>query len=286
VLNPDPDEVHEDEAARLLAKAFSGPGVAVEGEPSEGKVRLIAARNGLLKVNTDILFKVNLVPDISCGSLHTNTVVTRGRLLAAARAIPLLINEEYLHRAEELAREAGGIFEVKELSQPKAGLVVTGNEVYSGLIKDKFGPVVKAKLNQYGCSLKKTVFTPDNREVIADAIQSMIEEGVGLIIVAGGMSVDPDDVSRLGIADAGAVDIVYGTPVMPGAMFLYGRIGELPVLGLPACTIFSRATVLDLILPRVLAGESISRADLAGLAHGGLCLECEQCQFPVCPFGK
>jgi hypothetical protein len=69
-------------------------------------------------------------------------------------------------------------------------------------------------------------------------------------------------------------------------MFLYGRIGEVPVLGLPACVIYHDVTVFDLMLPRVLAGDRITREDLAGLAHGGLCLDCETCHFPACPFGK
>ena len=104
--------------------------------------------------------------------------------------------------------------------------------------------------------------------------------------MAGGMSVDPDDISRIAIEDAGAEDVVYGTSVLPGAMFLYGHIRDIPILGVPACVLFYKATVLDILLPRILAGEIITRKDLAGLAHGGLCLNCENCHYPVCPFGK
>jgi hypothetical protein len=100
------------------------------------------------------------------------------------------------------------------------------------------------------------------------------------------LSVDPDDVTKLAIAEAGAEDVIFGTPILPGAMFLYGRYGEIPVLGLPACVIYYRATIFDMILPRVLAGGKISREDMAALAHGGICLNCERCQYPVCPFGK
>ncbi len=104
--------------------------------------------------------------------------------------------------------------------------------------------------------------------------------------MSGGISVDPDDVSRLAIAEAGAEDIVYGTPVLPGAMFLYGRFGNIPVLGLPACVLYYNATILDLMLPCILTGDQITRRDLAAMAHGGLCLNCKQCHYPVCPFGK
>ncbi len=131
-----------------------------------------------------------------------------------------------------------------------------------------------------------TAFSPDDKATIIKEIHRHLENGAEMLIVAGGMSVDPDDITRVAIAEAGAEDVVYGTPVIPGAMFLAGRIGNVPILGLPACVLFYRATVLDLILPRVLAGETVTREELAAMAHGGLCLNCESCHFPRCSFGK
>ncbi len=285
-LHIGPDEVHEDEAAIKLANALAGPGVVVEGPPSEGKVSLKSKYKGLLKVNVEALTDLCLVPDICCASRHNNTLVERMVKVADTRAIPLIIDKKTLDTAIHVASAAGGIFSVKPLSQPQTGLIVTGNEVYSGLIDDKFAPIIRKKLKFFGCEIKKTLFTPDDRKEIVKSIKKLIYIGSELIMVAGGMSVDPDDISRMAIAEAGAEDVVYGTPVLPGAMFLYGRIGDVPVMGLPACVLFYRATVLDLVLPRVLAGESITRKDLASMAHGGLCLNCEQCHYPVCPFGK
>jgi molybdopterin biosynthesis enzyme len=164
--------------------------------------------------------------------------------------------------------------------------VITGNEVFSGLIDDKFAPIIRKKLQNYDCSIMGIAFAPDDRQRSAAEINQYLQAGAEMIVVAGGMSVDPDDITRVAIADAGAEDVVYGTPVLPGAMFLYGRFGDVPVMGLPACVLFFRATVLDLILPRVLAGEPITREDIASMAHGGMCLECEPCHFPRCPFGK
>ncbi|MBU0733887.1 MAG: molybdopterin-binding protein, partial [Proteobacteria bacterium] len=131
-----------------------------------------------------------------------------------------------------------------------------------------------------------TVFAPDDKIKVIGEIRRLLQDGAELIMVAGGMSVDPDDITRVAIAEAGAEDVVYGTPVLPGAMFLYGRLGDIPVLGLPACVLYYNATILDLILPRVLAGERITRRDLAAMAHGGMCLDCDECRYPVCPFGK
>jgi len=286
VLDIAPGELHEDDAALRLAQALSGPGVHFDPNPAEGKIALKSSFRGLLKVDVEALTAFNMVEDVTCSSRHSNIVVEEGETLAATRAIPLIIEEKTLEKAVDIARCAGGIFTVQPFSRPETGLIITGNEVYSGRIDDKFAPILKKKVNNFGCHVRETQFQPDDRARISRAIQELLDKGVELILVAGGMSVDPDDVSRLAIADAGAQDVVYGSPVLPGAMFLYGRFQEVPILGLPACVLFYRATVLDLILPRVLAGERITRQDLAALAHGGLCLNCETCRYPVCPFGK
>jgi molybdopterin biosynthesis enzyme len=266
--------------------AFAGSGVVFDPNPSEGKISLKAALKGLLKVNVAALTAINLVPDICCASRHNNSVVEKGDILAAARAIPLIIDEKTLDAGVRVAKDAGGIFSVKPMARPKTGLVITGNEVYTGLIDDKFAPLLRKKLQLFGCEIIGTLFAPDDKIKIIGEIRRLLQDGAELIMVAGGMSVDPDDITRVAIAEAGAEDVVYGTPVLPGAMFLYGRLGDIPVLGLPACVLYYNATILDLILPRVLAGECITRRDLAAMAHGGLCLDCDECRFPVCPFGK
>ncbi|VBB42165.1 Molybdopterin binding domain protein [uncultured Desulfatiglans sp.] len=286
VLKLGRDELHEDEAALRIANVIAGPGVSFEESPSEGKIALKAAHAGLLKINVEALVELNMTPEISCSSRHTNTVVQAGDILAATRAIPLILKEKTLMEALDAIRAYGPVFTVKALAQPPAGLVVTGNEVYNRLIEDKFAPIIRKKLAAYGCEVCKLVFSPDKLDRIVEGIRSVIQAGARLVMVAGGMSVDPDDISRLAVAEAGADPVIYGTPVLPGAMFLYGRIGEIPILGLPACVLFYRATVLDLVLPRVLAGEEITRRDLAEMAHGGMCLQCEACRYPVCPFGK
>jgi Probable molybdopterin binding domain len=286
VLDMGPDEVHEDDAARELARALAGPGVVFGEQATEGKIALKAGCRGLLKVNRHALTTFNMVPNVTCSSRHNNVVVNEGEIIAGTRGIPLVIDRKDLDQAVRIAEEAGGILRVLQMAQPDTGLIITGNEVYTGRIDDKFAPILRKKLKFYGCPVREPVFMPDDRDRIRKGIETLLSAGAGLILVAGGMSVDPDDVSRMAIADAGAEDLVYGSPVLPGAMFLYGRFGEVPVMGLPACVLYYRATVFDLILPRVLAGERITRKDLAEMAHGGLCLNCEVCRYPVCPFGK
>jgi len=279
-------EVHEDDAAIRLAEAVAGPGVVFDGQPSEGKITLRSAHKGLFKVNVEALIELNLLSDISCSSLHNNILVEKEQIIAATRVIPLVVDEKVLNAAIHVAKAARGIFSVKKLSQPQIGLIITGNEVYEGLIDDKFAPLIRKKLQFFGCILKETLVAPDDEKKIGEGIRELLQKGAELIMVAGGMSVDPDDISRLAIAEAGARDLVYGTPVLPGAMFLYGRFGRIPVLGLPACILYYKATILDIVLPRVLAGEKITRRDLASMAHGGLCLNCNECHYPTCPFGK
>ncbi|MBT8350350.1 MAG: hypothetical protein KJO26_03830 [Deltaproteobacteria bacterium] len=126
----------------------------------------------------------------------------------------------------------------------------------------------------------------DSEEKICEAIQTHLGNGCDLIILSGGMSVDPDDVTRKAIRKAGAMEIQYGAAVLPGAMFLTAYIGDIPLLGVPACGLHHKTTVLDLILPRILTGEKIGKKKLAFMGHGGLCKDCPECVYPHCPFGK
>lgn len=286
VLSPNEDEIHEDEAAPLLADSLAGPGVVWSDRPSEGKLNLLAEHDGLLKIDTDALYRFNLLGEVMCATLHNNIPVKKKTQVGATRLIPLLGKREMVENACAAAKESGGVLRVNPIPETRAGIVITGNEVYYGRVKDRFEPVLKKKLAGLNSRVIETRFAPDDEEIIAGEIQTCIDRGADIIVTSGGMSVDPDDRTRAGISRAGAVDSVYGTPVLPGAMFLVARIGDIPVLGLPACGMFHGTTVFDLILPRVLSGERISREDIAALGHGGLCRQCEKCTYPVCSFGK
>jgi molybdenum cofactor synthesis domain-containing protein len=280
------DDIHENEAAELMASSLAGPGTSISGEPVEGKLNIVAAHDGLLKVEVEALYQFNLLGEVMCATLHNNTPVKKGEQLAGTRLIPLIAKRGIVNAAVAIADKAKGILKVAQLKQAKAGLIITGNEVFHGRIKDAFEPVLRKKLEKLGSEVVAVRFAPDNIETIAAEIKACLDAGADLIVTSGGMSVDPDDVTRQGIARAGAKEIVYGTPVLPGAMFLVGSIGTVPVLGLPACGMFHKITVFDLLLPRVLCGEKITRQDVAQLGHGGLCRQCKSCAYPICGFGK
>lgn len=286
VIELSEDEMHEDEAALLMAKAISGPFIEYDTRPSEGKVGFRAAVRGVLKVNRQALFEFNMLGEVMLATLHENTVVGEGMTVAAGRAIPLVIQRAIVEQAASIARGAGGIVAVAPFKIKKAGIVVTGREVHEGRIKDAFGPVMREKLSGMGLEVVYSATAPDDIDLISCEIKKALDMGAELILCTGGMSVDPDDVTRVAIKKAGGKDMVYGSPVLPGAMFLVAYIGDTPVLGVPACGMYFKATILDLVLPRVMVGERIGRADIAALGHGGLCLNCKRCNYPICPFGK
>jgi molybdenum cofactor synthesis domain-containing protein len=285
-------EMHEDEAAYAIANALMGRGVEIQGEPREGKINIVASMDGLLKIDKRSLLDFNMHGDVMCATLHSNTLVRKGQVVAGTRAIPLVVGRAIVDAAVRSA--AGGAIEVIPLRRPRAGVVITGSEVYEGRIEDAFAPVIRTKIEAIGGEVVGVEYAPDDTSVIEDKLRGLLRAGADLLITTGGMSVDPDDVTRFAIRNLGAEDITYGSAVLPGAMFLSANIRHgfdgdsrsVPILGIPACGMYARTTVFDLVLPRILAGERIGRRELAELGHGGLCLHCSECRYPVCPMGK
>ena len=202
-----------------------GEGLAFSG-PKEGKVDLLADRDGLLKIDVEALYEINEVDQIVFASLHTNQRVAQGKLVAGTRVIPLTIDEDSIVQAEAICREHYPLVQVRPFRTLKAGIVVTGSEVYHGLIQDRFSPVVRRKLADYGCEVLGQTYASDQVDLIVQAIRAFLAEGADLITVTGGMSVDPDDVTPAGIRAAGGRVVTYGVPVLPGAMFMLAYIGQ------------------------------------------------------------
>ncbi|MBY0755266.1 molybdopterin-binding protein [Clostridium sardiniense] len=275
--------LHENDAAIRLKDLVCGEGLEF-GEIKEGKINFIASKDGLLKIDKEKLLEINMLGDIIVSTIQNNTPVKKGELVGATRVIPLVIDEEKIIEAEKLIKEK--IIKVIDIKPKKVHMITTGSEVYHGRIKDAFGPAVKKKIEYFGCTLENQVILPDDKEGIALEIKKAIDSGAEMIVCTGGMSVDPDDVTPTAIKDCGAEVITYGAPVLPGAMLLLAYSGDIPILGLPGCVMYSKRTVFDLVLPRILSDERLSFRDIALYGHGGLCLSCEVCTFPHCSFGK
>ena len=285
VLNLPKHHLHEDAAAVRIAKAISGNTLRWT-EPREGKSNIVSQTDGLLKINIAALLRINKQADIIVSTLKNNFPCRREQTVAATRIIPLTIPEKKILKIEMLVSNRQPVIQVLPYRRLNVGAVVTGDEIYRGLIEDGFDQYVGNKVRSLGSAVVKKILAPDDPKAIASAIGELKELGCELILTTGGMSVDPDDVTRKGVKQAGAKIIVYGTPILPGAMFLYALLDTTPILGLPACVYYHPTTIFDLTLPRILAGDEITKTEMAEMGHGGLCLNCETCRFPVCPFGK
>ena len=281
----EPGMVHENDAALRLAALCQNRGMEAS-EVKEGKIELRAAFDGLFRVDSARLQAVNEIDQLMIATRHGNTPVKAGDKLCGTRVIPLVIAEEKLRAAEAAAGDRP-LLELVPYRLKTAAVVTTGSEVAKGLIQDKFTPVLVQKLAAYGISVIHHSLPGDEPAAVLAAIQAARAAGADLILCTGGMSVDPDDNTPGAIKASGARIVTYGAPVLPGAMFLLGYYDDgTPVLGLPGCVMYAKATVFDLALPRIAAGVELTRSDFTVLGEGGLCLGCADCHYPICPFGK
>jgi molybdenum cofactor synthesis domain-containing protein len=268
VMELEKDELHEEDAARRLAKAAAGANLKFS-EPSEGRINLIAAIPGLLKVDVDRLYRFNSLGDLMLATLPGDRYVKEGTAVAGTRTIPVVVKEELVQKAEAICRDKP-IVTVLPMPPKKVHLVVTGSEVFTGRIKDGFGPVVTKKVGDLGSTVESLKLAPDDPDVIAGHIKDAKAAGADVILVSGGMSVDPDDKTPEGIRRSGAKVESHGFPILPGSMFLMAYLGETPVMGLSGCVLHDPFTAFDALLPRLLAGEKITRDDIMRMGHGGL----------------
>ena len=268
VMELEKDELHEEDAARRLAKAAAGKNLNLS-DPSEGRINLIAAVSGLLKVDADLLYRFNSLGDLMMATLPGSRYVKQGTVVAGTRTIPVVVKEELIQKAEALCKEHP-IVEVLAMPARKIHLIVTGSEVFTGRIKDGFEPVVSRKVGEMGSRLESVKLAPDDPDVIAGHIKDAKQAGAEVILVSGGMSVDPDDKTPEGIRRSGAKVESHGFPVLPGSMFVMAYLDQTPVLGLSGCVLHDPFTAFDMLLPRLLAGDKITRAEIMAMGHGGL----------------
>lgn len=285
VWEKDENSYHEDEAAEILCGLCMNEYME-KSEVKEGKIELRALTDGLLKIKTELLDEINDLDEIMIASQHSNIPLKKGDKICGTRVIPLTIEKEKL---EEAVRICNGqrIFSLLPYKKKKIGIVTTGSEVFHGRIQDAFGPVLIEKVSEYGGEILGQTITDDKPEHIQRAIEAFLEKGAEMVLCSGGMSVDPDDCTPLAIKNTGAEIITYGAPVLPGAMFLLAYYnGNIPIAGLPGCVMYSKKTIFDLVLPRLMAGDNITKKELNRLGKGGLCLNCDICHYPNCGFGK
>lgn len=285
VLEDQPDTVHEDDAAIRIAHAAMGPGMEIT-TPSEGRVNFRATCRGLYKVHKEALLAINSIGEIVLATRHGDVTVQPGESLAGTRVIPLTIPEDKLLQVEKTCREHGPVIQVKPFLPKKIGIITTGSELYHGRIEDKFGPVLRKKFSELNGTIIEQQFTSDDVEMTVQAIHGFISKGADMIAITGGMSVDPDDLTPASIRASGAKEILYGAPIFPGAMFMLADLKGIPIVGLPGCVMYYRASIFDIVIPRIAAGETVTKEEIIALGYGGFCAGCETCRYPNCAFGR
>ena len=284
IFEMDENKLHENDAAEILCKICKGKNIS-RSEVKEGKIELTAEIDGLFTIDREKLSTINSIEELMIATRHGDTAVHKGDKLAGTRVIPLVIDKDKLTQAQDIADNTP-ILNVLPYTLKTAAVITTGSEVYHGRIEDKFTPVIIEKLKGFGITVTEHLTVDDGIENITSAINS-VKGKVDMILCTGGMSVDPDDNTPGAIKQSGADIITYGAPVLPGAMFLLGYYEDgTPVMGLPGCVMYAKATIFDLVLPRITAEVRLSKADFVAYGEGGLCLGCEQCTYPHCSFGK
>ena len=286
IWEKDAGEVHEDDAALAAAESVCGDGIVFDKTPSEGKVLLYATRRGLFRVNRDALRKINSVGDYTIASLPDLTDVNDGQKLGGARIVPLVTKQENVDAVVRIASDNKPVFEVLPYNNLKCGVIITGSEIYYGRIEDKFEPIMRKKLSKFGAEFLGAVKCPDDLDMILSAISQFRAEGADLILLTGGMSVDPDDLTPTAIRSCGARLVMQGVPMQPGNMVTIAYLGDTVLIGVPGASMHSPVTSLDTFLPRVFAGIEITIDDIPGLGEGGFCSTCAQCTYPRCYLGR
>ncbi len=285
ILHLDEGHVHEEEAAIRIAEAVMWPGLT-NSKPSEGRVDLMTAFAGVIKINVAALDEINSLGEIIIATIHNNTACKEGMTVAGMRIIHLFIAEESLSKTEQIAMKNQPVIRLAPVKLKEIGLVVIGNEVFKGQIQDKFSPILSKKVHTLGCTVNNYALVPDDPDVIARTILTFKEKGSEVILCSSGMSVDPDDATPEGIRKSGAQVRFYGVPVLPGAMSLYAKLGGVHILGIPACALYAPTTAFDKLFPIILTGEELTFQETRKIGHGGLCQKCAQCTYPLCPFCK
>ena len=284
IFEMDENKLHENDAAEILCEICKGDHIN-RSEVREGKIELTASIDGLFTLDREKLLSVNAIDEIMIATRKGDTAVHKGDKLAGTRVIPLVIGKDKLDKAKAIAN-GKPIMRVLPYTLQTAAVITTGSEVFSGRIEDRFTPVLIEKLSAYGITVTHHLTVDDDIDHITNAVCT-VKGKADMILCTGGMSVDPDDNTPGAIRRSGARIVTYGAPVLPGAMFLLGYFEDgTPIMGLPGCVMYAKATIFDLVLPRIAAGVMLEKKDFVMYGEGGLCLGCEKCTYPHCQFGK
>ena len=279
-------EIHEEDAALRLSKLCQVENGVYSG-PSEGKMVQTAGVRGMFRVNVPLQRAINRIGDITISSIPDHYPVEVGGKLCSMRIIPLTTQESQIIEAERLAAESEEpLMQLLPYRKLKVGMIITGSEIYTGRTPDKFEPVLRRKLAYYDAEILGSQICDDDLDMMQGILKGYLDAGADLILMTGGMSVDPDDLTPTAIKNAGAEIVTYGMPSQPGNMLLVGYLGDCAIVGVPGAAVKLPTTTLDVVLPQIFAGVKFTKEDFVRLGDGGFCQSCKVCHWPNCTFGR
>jgi molybdopterin biosynthesis enzyme len=274
VAELDAGDVDENAAARRVATAVSGAGLALTG-PATGRVNLKAEVLGILRVDAARLARLNSQVGITLATLPTNTAVHPRKIVATVKIIPYAVPETAVTAVEAIAAEAGPLINITPLPAHQAILILSGSPAAQTRIVDSFTPPIRARLEALGSTLAAIDFIPledeSGEEELAHKLAERAAEGAGMVILAGETAImDHYDIAPRAVERAGGVVTCFGAPVDPGNLLMLAYLDKVPVLGAPGCVRSPKLNIVDLVLPRLLAGDRLTQLDIVSLGHGGL----------------
>lgn len=262
----DPADVHEDEAAGRLAAAIAGPGLELR-PPVQSRVNIVSPRKGLLRVDQERLLALNTIPGVAIFTLLDRLPVLPGKIVAGAKITPVAIDRQALAEAERIAAGVP-VVQVKPFLPHRVGVIST--EGMAERVRDRFRANVTAKVEWFGSSVIRFEDLADDPGQVAAAIERFRQDGATLLMTGGGNTIDPLDPTLQALQHLDAGMVAFGAAAHPGSMFWLASLDGLPVFNLASCSMYSKATVADLVLPWIMAGEMPTAGEMASLGYGGL----------------
>jgi molybdenum cofactor cytidylyltransferase len=288
-----PGDVDEDAAARRVALAAMGwdraprpqTNLKISG-PASGRANLLSTALGVLRVDAARLAGVNECDGITLATLLTHTVVRPRQMVATVKVIPFAVPEATVQAAERMASvgsaapgdvsstKSSGVLWVDALTARPVSLILSGSPSIHEKLLDDFAPLTD-RVAALGSQVTSTHFVSLEDEsgetALAEQLRAQKAAGARLIVLAGETAImDRHDIVPRAVERAGGRVECVGAPVDPGNLLMLGYLGDVPVLGAPGCARSRKVNIVDWVLPRLLAGDRLTRADIFALGHGGL----------------
>ena len=267
----DPTDLGENEAAKRVGAALAGQGLRMQA-PGVGRANLLSTVTGPLRINVAALNQINAIDEgITVATLREHSLVRAGQLVALVKIIPFGVTESAVADVEATAREHAPVLSLRALRPCSAALIVSGPESARVRLLPAFSEPTHTRLERLGSRLDAVCYVPHEIAEIAAALADQHKAGRDLVVLAGVSAImDRDDVTPQALRAAGGTVSHFGVPVDPGSLLMLGYLDSMPVIGAPGCAKSLQTNVIDWILPRLLAGERLTRADLILMGHGGL----------------